>query len=108
MPLLFRFRAALLVLCAVFALPASVLAQGESSQNPHVSRPNYRRGGIGWQSKLPPDSSRIRYSVFLIGDVGNPIAKAKGGEPSLNFLRKQILVAGAKSTTIYLGDNVYE
>ena len=108
MPLLFRFRATLLVLCAIFALPASVLAQGESSQNPHVSRPNYRRGGIGWQSKLPPDSSRIRYSVFLIGDVGNPIAKAKGGEPSLNFLRKQILVAGAKSTTIYLGDNVYE
>ena len=108
MPLIFRFRAVLLLLCAVFTFPTSSLAQGESSQNPHVSRPNYRRGGIGWEKKLPPDSSRIRYSVFLIGDVGNPIAKAKGGEPSLNFLHKQIMVAGAKSTTIYLGDNVYE
>ncbi|GAC1596087.1 MAG: metallophosphoesterase [Hymenobacter sp.] len=90
------------------AFPSSTLAQGESSQNPHYSRPNYRRGGLGWQSKLPPDSSRIRYSVFLIGDVGSPIPAAKGGEPSLNFLRKQIMAAGAKSTTVYLGDNVYE
>jgi len=104
----FRFRLALLLLCAVFAFPASVFAQGESSQNPHVSRPNYRRGGIGWEKKLPPDSAHIRYSVFLIGDVGNPIAKAKGGEPSLNFLHEQIMAAGAKSTTVYLGDNVYE
>ncbi len=108
MPQLFRFQPALLLLCAVLAFPLRTLAQGESYQNPHLSRPNYRRGGVGWQSKLPPDSSRIRYSVFLIGDVGNPIPKAKGGEPSLNFLRKKIMEAGAKSTTIYLGDNVYE
>jgi len=98
----------LLLLCAVLASSLSALAQGESYQNPHVSRPNYRRGGVGWQSKLPPDSSRIRYSVFLIGDVGKPADAAKGGEPSLNFLRKQIMAAGAKSTTVYLGDNVYE
>ncbi|MBD2768544.1 metallophosphoesterase [Hymenobacter sp. BT664] len=108
MPLFFRFRPALLLFCAVLAFPLRTLAQGESSQNPHVSRPNYRRGGLGWESKLPPDSTRIRYTVFLIGDVGNPIPREKGGEPSLNFLRKKILEAGAKSTTIYLGDNVYE
>lgn len=107
MPLLLRFRSALL-LCAVLAFPFSTLAQSESDQNPKYSRPNYRRGGLGWESKLPPDSSRIRYSVFLIGDVGKPIAAEKGGEPSLNFLRKQILAAGEKSTTIYLGDNIYE
>ena len=106
MPLFFRLFPALLG--AVLAFPLAVLAQGESDQNPHNSRPNYRRGGLGWESKLPPDSTRIRYSVFLIGDVGKPIDAAKGGEPSLNFLRKQILTAGAKSTTIYLGDNVYE
>jgi len=108
MPLLFPFRPALLLLCAVLAFPLSALAQGESSQNPHRSRPNYRRAGLGWDKKLPPDSTRIRYSVFLIGDVGKPIEREKGGEPSLNFLRKQILAAGAKSATIYLGDNVYE
>ena len=108
MPLIFRFRSALLLLGAALAFPLCTLAQGESSQNPHVSRPNYRRGGTDWESKTPPDSTRIRYSVFLIGDVGKPIAKADGGEPSLNFLRKKILEAGAKSTTVYLGDNVYE
>ncbi|WP_426058687.1 metallophosphoesterase [Hymenobacter sp. B1770] len=108
MPLFFRFRPALLTLCAVLAFPLSTLAQGESDQNPKYSRPNYRRGGVGWEKTLPPDSSRIRYSVFLIGDVGKPIDAAKGGEPSLNFMRKQIMAAGAKSTTIYLGDNIYE
>ncbi|OGX87470.1 hypothetical protein BEN47_10540 [Hymenobacter lapidarius] len=108
MPLFSRFRPALLTFCAVLAFPAATLAQGESSQNPLNSRPNYRRGALGWEAKMPPDSSRIRYSVFLIGDVGNPIDAAKGGEPSLNFLRKEILKAGAKSTTVYLGDNIYE
>jgi len=105
MSLLFRLRTALF--CAACALPLQLLAQGESSQNPHYSRPNYRRAGTGWDKKLPPDSTHIRYSVFLIGDVGKPIETAKGGEPSLNFLHKQILAAGAKSTTIYLGDNIY-
>ncbi|SFQ38202.1 metallophosphoesterase [Hymenobacter arizonensis] len=108
MPLFFRFRPALLTLCAVLAFPLSTLAQGESDQNPKYSRPNYRGPGVGWEKNLPPDSSRIRYSVFLIGDVGKPIDAAKGGEPSLNFMRKQIMAAGAKSTTIYLGDNIYE
>ncbi|GAA3986553.1 metallophosphoesterase [Hymenobacter antarcticus] len=86
----------------------SSFAQGESSENPRNSRPNYRRGGLGWEAKRPPDSTRIRYSVFLIGDVGKPADAATGGEPSLNYLRKQIMQAGAKSTTIYLGDNIYE
>ena len=108
MPRNFRFHPAFLLLCAVLALPFYARAQGESSQNPHVSRPNYRRGGLGWEKKLPPDSTRIRYTVFLIGDVGKPISQANGGEPSLNFLRKKIMEAGAKSTTIFLGDNVYE
>ncbi|WP_310394553.1 metallophosphoesterase [Hymenobacter sp.] len=108
MPLSFRLRTGLLVLCAVLAFPLGALAQGKSSQTARPLRPNYRRGGIGWETKRPPDSTRIRYSVFLIGDVGKPIAAADGGEPSLNFLRKQILAAGSKSTTIYLGDNIYE
>ena len=43
---------------------------GESEFNPLVPAPNYRGKAVGWQKNLPPDSSRIRYSVFLIGDVG--------------------------------------
>ena len=108
MPRFFRCHCALLLLGVALAFPFRAFAQGESSQNPHRSRPNYRRGGLGWEKKLPPDSTRIRYTVFLIGDVGNPIPKEKGGEPSLNFLRKKIMEAGAKSTTVFLGDNVYE
>ncbi|MBC8081657.1 MAG: metallophosphoesterase [Hymenobacter sp.] len=78
------------------------------AQTPHPVRPNYGKGGENWQSKTPPDSSRIRYTVFLVGDVGKPIATDKGGEPTLNYMRRQILAAGAKSTAIYLGDNIYE
>lgn len=73
--------------------------RGESDQNPHVSRPNYRKSGVNWQRNTPPDSAGIRYRVFLIGDVGNPIPKEKGGEPSLNFLHQQILKAGRNSTS---------
>ncbi|MDO7854663.1 metallophosphoesterase [Hymenobacter convexus] len=80
---------------------------GESDQNPHRSRPNYRKTGVNWERNTPPDSSRIRYRVFLIGDVGNPIPTEKGGEPSLNYLRQQIMKAGKNSTTVFLGDNVY-
>ena len=79
-----------------------------ATQTPHPVRPNYNHGGENWESKTPPDSSHIRYTVFLIGDVGKPIAADKGGEPSLNYLRKQILATGDKSTTIYLGDNIYD
>ena len=78
------------------------------TQTAHPTRPNYHHGGENWKSKTPPDSSHIRYTVFLIGDVGKPAPKDQGGEPSLNFLRQQILKEGAKSTTIFLGDNVYE
>lgn len=88
-------------------LVASAFAQAPK-QSPHSTRPNYHHGGENWEAKTPPDSSHVRYSVFLIGDVGKPIAKADGGEPSLNYLRKKILAAGNRSSTVFLGDNVYE
>ncbi|RZL13893.1 MAG: hypothetical protein EOO62_06925, partial [Hymenobacter sp.] len=80
---------------------------GESDFNPVNPKPNYRRTAVGWEKNLPPDSARIRYSVFLIGDVGNPIPSAKGGEPSLNFMRRQMLQTGSKSAVVFLGDNIY-
>ena len=80
---------------------------GESDFNPANPKPNYRGPALGWQKNLPPDSSRIRYSVFLIGDVGNPILPDKGGEPSLNFMRKQLMQMGSNSAAVYLGDNIY-
>ncbi|MBC6610913.1 metallophosphoesterase [Hymenobacter sp. BT507] len=88
---------------------SSVLSvQGQATQTPHPERPNYRGEGKNWESLTPPDSSQLRYTVFLIGDVGKPADAKVGGEPSLNFLRRQILAAGSKSTTVFLGDNIYE
>ncbi|WP_257883265.1 metallophosphoesterase [Hymenobacter sp. DG01] len=103
-----HFLSSCCLLLALAGGAAPVALAQQKTQTPHPERPNYRKGGLNWESKTPPDSSRIRYSVFLIGDVGKPIPEAEGGEPSLNYLRKQILAAGAKSTTVYLGDNIYE
>ncbi|MCA8832044.1 metallophosphoesterase [Hymenobacter pini] len=104
-----NFLSCCLLLSLLGAATSAVQAQQKAKvQTPHPTRPNYRKGGENWESKTPPDSTHIRYTVFLIGDVGKPAPEAEGGEPSLNYLRKQILTAGAKSTTIYLGDNIYE
>ena len=106
----------LALFCSLLAaLPFAAHAQleelgeaGESDFNPPAGyKPNYRGKALGWEKNLPPDSSRLRYSVFLIGDVGNPILAEKGGEPSLNFMRQQMLRAGSKSAVVYLGDNIY-
>jgi hypothetical protein len=96
------------------ALPFAAHAQleelgeaGESDFNPVNPKPNYRDKAVGWQKNLPPDSAHLRYSVFLIGDVGSPIPAAKGGEPSLNYMRQQMLRMGANSSVVFLGDNIY-
>ncbi|WP_044015739.1 metallophosphoesterase [Hymenobacter sp. APR13] len=98
-----------LISCGLLLVACSAPAWAQKPvQTPHPTRPNYNHGGEKWEASTPPDSANIRYSVFLIGDVGKPIAADKGGEPSLNYLRKQIMAAGPKSTAIYLGDNIYE
>ena len=91
----------LLLLCSAFPTSA------QKEQDPHPERPNYRGIGVDWKKQTPPDSSHVRYSIFLIGDVGAP-ALDSVGEPSLNFMRRQMLAAGSRSTTIFLGDNIYE
>ncbi|KAA9333434.1 hypothetical protein F0P96_10725 [Hymenobacter busanensis] len=97
----------LLVLAGSLAWHAAA-AQGEASQTAHPTRPNYRGAGKDWEKTTPPDSTKLRYSVFLIGDVGKPAPRESGGEPSLNFLRREILRMNERSTTVYLGDNIYE
>jgi len=92
MKLLFRLFCCLSLLAILPHTAAAQLEElgeaGESDFNPINPKPNYRRSAVGWEKSLPPDSSRIRYSVFLIGDVGNPILAEKGGEPSLNYMRQ--------------------
>ncbi|UOQ72755.1 metallophosphoesterase [Hymenobacter cellulosilyticus] len=101
-------RRPFLLSCLLLLCGSLTTALAQKTQTAHPERPNYNHGGENWESKTPPDSSHIRYSIFLIGDVGKPIKKEAGGEPSLNFLNQQITKAGSKSTTIFLGDNIYE
>lgn len=94
--------------CLLLVLLGSALpVSAQKTQVPHPQRPNYRGIGKDWEKQTPPDSAHVRYTIFLIGDVGAP-ALDSVGEPSLNFMRRQMLAAGSKSTTIFLGDNIYE
>jgi len=46
----------------------------------------------------------VELSLFLIGDAGEP---AKGGEPVLLSLRRDLERAGAAAAVAFLGDNLY-
>ena len=69
-------------------------------------RPFYARQVAGWQAATPKDSSRLTYTVFLIGDVGAPSLDKQ--EPSLKLLQSQLQEAGERSAAIFLGDNIYQ
>jgi hypothetical protein len=51
-----------------------------------------------------PEPDAVAETLFLIGDAGEP---AKGGEPVLIALRRQIERAGSHATVAFLGDNLY-
>src|SRR5688572_13145093 len=51
-----------------------------------------------------PRQDNIVYSLYLIGDAGEPfVVNSSMGE----VLRKTIQSSGTKSTVVYLGDNIY-
>lgn len=68
-------------------------------------KPFYSEQVANWQKIKPASSSKLLYTVFLIGDVGAPTLDKQ--EPSMKLMRSQMDEAGAQSTTIFLGDNVY-
>lgn len=70
-----------------------------------VNKPYYSREAANWEKNTPPAADQLKYSVFLIGDVGAPARDPL--EPSLNLLQKQIRAAGERSATVFLGDNIY-
>ncbi|PIQ21618.1 MAG: hypothetical protein COW65_08040, partial [Cytophagales bacterium CG18_big_fil_WC_8_21_14_2_50_42_9] len=65
----------------------------------------YSNEAARWKADVPPDSSNLAYSVYLIGDVGAPNRDPL--EPSLKLLQSQMQVADENSATIFLGDNIY-
>lgn len=54
---------------------------------------------------IEPDTAKLIYSFFLIGDTGYP--KLDGKDETLNLLSDRLGMAGDNSGVIFLGDNVY-
>lgn len=68
-------------------------------------RPFYNPAVKDWASQQPETSSKIKQTVFLLGDAGK--SSANPLEPTLALLKKQMDKAGENSTILYLGDNIY-
>ncbi|MXV53197.1 BamA/TamA family outer membrane protein [Pedobacter sp. HMF7647] len=85
----------------------------------------YAKSEKDWQKSNVPDSVKLDYSVFLIGDVGNPDDEKQ--EPTLKLLQQQIYYADSlsqadtsasrksaantsheKDAVVFMGDNIYE
>jgi len=75
------------------------------SQSCTVYKRYYSSEAARWKADVPPDSSSLAYSIYLIGDVGAPNRDPL--EPSLKLLQSQMQVADERSSTIFLGDNIY-
>ena len=52
-----------------------------------------------------PAATAIDHRLILIGDAGDP---DPDGEPTLHALEQQVKLMPARTTVVYLGDNVYE
>jgi hypothetical protein len=70
----------------------SLLLAGTAAQAPPPAAPP------------PPEPDAIVETLFLVGDGGKP---AKGGEPVLIALRRQLERSARHATVAFLGDNVY-
>ncbi|WP_207427691.1 metallophosphoesterase [Pedobacter sp. SYSU D00535] len=82
-------------------------------------KPFYDKSQVNWQEATPPDSTKLKYTVFVIGDAGRPDDDVQ--EPTLKLLQKQLfdstrIVKGDTSRNIsrpedvvlFVGDNIYE
>ncbi|MDB5120453.1 MAG: hypothetical protein JWN56_1671 [Sphingobacteriales bacterium] len=82
-------------------------------------KPFYDKSQQNWKTSNPPDTTKLKYSVFLIGDAGNPDKNRQ--EPVLKLLQSQLFpkdstklisdttnTSNPKDLVIFLGDNIYE
>lgn len=87
-------------------------------------KPYYDKSQLNWKAANSPDTLQLKYSIFLIGDAGNPDKNRQ--EPVLKLLQSQLfhndtLISAGKKTdsvivntshpedvVIFLGDNIYE
>lgn len=87
-----------------------------------TSQPFYDKKNLNWESAHKPDTLKLKYSVFLIGDAGLPEKDRQ--EPSFKLLQSQLYLSDTtdidgdhdsirinskpEDVVIFLGDNIYE
>ncbi len=86
-------------------------------------KPFYAKSERDWEKANNPDSLKLDYTVFLVGDVGNPSLSEQ--EPTLKLMEKQMYktdttistngldtvvkkYSSQKDVAIFMGDNIYE
>lgn len=87
-------------------------------------KPYYDKSQLNWKAAHSPDTLQLKYSIFLIGDAGNPDKVRQ--EPVLKLLQTQLFhidtlraagkindtvyvkASDPKDVVIFLGDNIYE
>ncbi|MFC5282982.1 metallophosphoesterase [Pedobacter alpinus] len=85
-------------------------------------KPFYAKSERDWQKANNPDSLKLDYTVFLVGDAGNPSLDVQ--EPTLKLMEKQMYktdttiskngldtvinkYSSKKDVVIFMGDNIY-
>ncbi|WP_207430526.1 metallophosphoesterase [Sabulibacter ruber] len=68
-------------------------------------KPFYNLAEIGWRTIQAPDISQRIHSMALVGDLGNNSSPAD--DPVLQSILHWKKEAGANSSIIFLGDNIY-
>ncbi|WP_353134467.1 BamA/TamA family outer membrane protein [Pseudopedobacter sp.] len=71
----------------------------------HAQKPFYGLSEKEWQKNNIQDSSKLMYSVFLVGDAG--YLSPKKGSIVLNILQNDVSASNKDDVLIFLGDNVY-
>jgi len=68
-------------------------------------KPYYSKSSAGWQQKAPDANVKIDHTIYLIGDAGNKSSDSMTAV--LQLLHDELLQAGANSSIVFLGDNIY-
>ena len=73
--------------------------------NSYAQKPFYGLDEKEWKKNSVQDSSKLMYSIFLVGDAG--YLSPKKGSVALNILQKDISKSNKEDILIFLGDNVH-
>ena len=81
-------------------------------------KPYYAKSQLKWNQATVPDSVKLKYSIFIVGDAGNPASNKQ--EPTLRLLQSQLYdslrtikgdtgnFSRPEDIVIFTGDNIYQ